>query len=227
MLVAHGEPCRGRPAVFVLDTHPNGMRRQCGEDDLDVVAEPDILRSLSNVEPNHGRSLTRIAAVRLQNHVLDAETREALPHRRPIVHSKLRPSISHMRHREIHTRARTACGWAIDPAHVGRLHPKRSGHTCFVHDLHQEQPGAVLNELRARRALLNLHAAFRADVNGRDDVAVQYFLQSSGGAGVLGSGDGFVNGLSIGARKRLAEILQGRFESTHLLRKRLKRYAGR
>ena len=63
------------------------------EQHLDVVAEPDVLRPLADVEAHDRRSLARIAAVNLEDEVFDAEPRQALPHRRPIEDRDLCPSI--------------------------------------------------------------------------------------------------------------------------------------
>ena len=93
LIVAHEETGRRRLPVLVLHAQADGMRRRRGEQHLDVVAEADILRALADAESEDRGSLPGVAAVDLQDRVLDRESREARAHRRPVDRSRSPPSV--------------------------------------------------------------------------------------------------------------------------------------
>jgi hypothetical protein len=63
--------------VLVLDAQPHRVGGPCVEEDGDVVAETDVLTTLSDVELQDGRARSAIAAVDLENLVLDGEPGQA------------------------------------------------------------------------------------------------------------------------------------------------------
>ena len=69
------EACDCRFAVLVSYTQRDGTSRLDVEQDEDVVAEPDVLRSLANVECDLGGALSAVAAVNREDLVFNAEPR--------------------------------------------------------------------------------------------------------------------------------------------------------
>ncbi len=185
----------GRPCSSWMRTRTGCAGWRC-EQNVDVVPEPDVLRALPDVEAHLRRPLPGVAAVDLEDGVLDRRARTAAA----ASAADRRSTISAQRSRtltlgQLHLRARRAARPDVDAAGVRALHRERRGHAGFVEHLDQKQPRASLDELRLGGALLDLHAALRVDVDASEDVAVEHLLQPIDRHALVGQADRLVDGL--------------------------------
>ena len=216
-LVAHGEPGGGRPAVLVLDVDADGVRRAGGEQHLDVVAEPDVLAALADVEADERRALPGVAAVDLQDDVFDPESRQPLPHRRLRVDRHVGPPFAHVRLGQHVLRLGRLARRHEDAADVRARDRQRRGDTRVVQHLDEKEARAALHQLRRRRALLDPHPALGADVHGDQHAAIEHALQRGNRRRVVAHADRVVEPLHVGSRERFPEKPQRGLEPPCLL----------
>ena len=206
-----------------LDVDADGVRRTGGEQHLDVVAEPDVLAALSDVEADERRALARVAAVDLQDDVFDPESRQPLTHRRLRVDRHVGPPFAHVRLGQHVLRLGRLAGRHVDAADVRTRDRQRRGDARVVQHLDEKEPRAALHQLRRRHALLHPHPALRADVHGHQHPAIEHALERGDRRRFVAHTDRAVERLHVGGGERLPEIPQRRLDTPRLLRQRLER----
>ena len=92
--VAKNERRHRRTAVLVANVDNHCDRGFAVEQDVDVAAETQVLRSLTDVETDPGLALARIAAVDLHDAVLQAQPRKGCLERAVLVHDDVGPALN-------------------------------------------------------------------------------------------------------------------------------------
>ena len=92
--VAKYERGRRRLAVMVDEVENDLHRRHALEEKVHLTSKSQVLRSLSDVEPQLCLPLARIARVELHDTVLEIESGERLVERSPVEHVKVRPPLT-------------------------------------------------------------------------------------------------------------------------------------
>src|SRR5690242_4150369 len=68
---------RGWLAMLVQNAQGHGLRGQCGKENIDIIAETEVLSSLADVERNARFPFSGVAAVKLNETIIESQTGEA------------------------------------------------------------------------------------------------------------------------------------------------------
>ncbi|MFO0002651.1 MAG: hypothetical protein ACK559_16110, partial [bacterium] len=146
--VVGDEQRRGRGlAVLVEHPEPHRVGRTAGEERVDLAAESEVLRALTDIEDQLGLAPARIPRIELHQPVLHRQAPQLGPERRGLHQGPVEPAVGH--------------GVGRRSMQAGRLRaadPKRGGGPGLVVDLDQEGGPAGLGEHRRGRAGRGLHA---------------------------------------------------------------------
>ena len=216
----------GGLAVFVLHPDDDRMRGTGIEQQFHVVPEPHVLAALPDVDPDERRPLSGVAAADLQDRVLDGKAGQPRPHGRLRVERHVRPALAHVHIGQDFFRLRRAPGTGrgdVDVAQVRALDRQRRRHARIVEDLHEEQAGPSLDQLRRRRSLLEPDAALRTDVDGDEGVGIQDLLNPGDRCRFITHPNRIVQCGVVGVAQRFAEIPERGLQAPDLLRERLQR----
>src|SRR5439155_11705532 len=124
---ADGEGGKRGLAVLIANAEAQLARREGIEEHHDVVAEPDVLCPLADVEADLGGALAAVAAVDFENPVFETKSRKPLGKRVFVIERNIRPPLLGLRRREFHRRLGAAVRTNVDRTAVGALdHEARS-----------------------------------------------------------------------------------------------------
>ena len=135
----------GRLAVFVEHLEREFAGWLAVKEQIDLAAEAEILRSLANVEAELGVALASVAAVKLDDAILQGQAAERLGERLGIVHRQAKPTIDDLALR------RTGVGLGVWAAG-----DEFRSNTGLVVDLDQKAAPALLDQLVFGRAGIHL-----------------------------------------------------------------------
>src|SRR4029077_336220 len=174
--VPHDEGRHDRISVLVVYAQRDRMRRECGKENCHVIAKAYILRSLTYVETDDGRSLAGVATVNGQDLILNRQPREAWEHRWILVQRNVGPAVRSLFRGKLHGGLGVFCGLYVHVSRVWTLHLELCRHPRLVDHLDQKDPGSRFDQLRPGSAALNFCAALGINLKESENVRVQNAL---------------------------------------------------
>ena len=188
-LVANGQCGHRRSPVEVLDPERDLHGRDAGEQDRYRIAEAQVLRSLSHMKAEQRLTSPDIAAVELNDAVLQFESRQAGLERLLVEHLRVEEPVRHVSrlhelligHRLL---ARVLRAALIDRQQVGTFGHERRGDTRLVVDLHEKRAPALLNQLALGRAFDQRDATLGIDAHADEAQFVEHLLHGLGAVGI-------------------------------------------
>ncbi len=151
--VAKDERGHRRPAVVVADVEDHGHRRIAREEDVDVAPETQVLRPLADVEADPRLALAGVAAVDLDDPVLEAQSGERTLERTVVEHGHIGPALDEIGGTDRRLRLGLAGRLLVDRSGVGAFGDQLGRDAGLVVNLDQEHRPAVLHQPGPGRAL--------------------------------------------------------------------------
>ena len=214
LVVPDDEHCGGRLPVFVEHVKSHFAGRQTVEQHIYIVAITDVLRPLPDVERNLSFALARVAAVKLEDAIFEAQAAQPLAQRLFAEHLQIEPQLGRIRLRRIAAlainlvRRRGAPAAFIQGERVRADRAQFGGHAGFVVDFHEELAPAFFDQFRLRGSRRDFHARFRIDVHAEQAILVQHVLDGLAGFVSVGLLQGGFQRLFIGLAERCPEIIR-------------------
>ena len=208
--VANHEAGHGRLAGFVPHAPAHGLRRADIERDRHRVAAPVDRRDQRALRPDELEREARaaragVAAVDLEDAVLQLETAQRLGEWLPVEHHQVEPAVRDLVLRGAGKRARL----------VARCAKGGVGAGAVVH-LHQELPPAAFHQLRLRGAERGGGCRPGVDRHARETMAIEHALNRLHGLRRAAELSGRVEALLVGGGEGRAEIVGGGDETLDL-----------
>src|SRR5271157_1782026 len=164
-------------AILVLHVQRHQDRGVTRKEDVHVAAKPEVLRPLADIEAEFGLALAGVAAVNLDDPVLDGKSRERALQGAVAKRGQVHPALGELRGTDRPFRLGTAGRLPVDRLGVGTGRLKLRGHTSLVPYLDQKHRPAVLHQPGSCRTLGRLHPAFGVDVDSDQAMSIHDSLE--------------------------------------------------
>ena len=163
-------------AIDIKDVESDGHRGLGGEQDVEIAAEPQILRPLADIEPKLRLASARVSAVNRDQAVFDLQAGESFIERAIVEARHVHPALRDIRREDARLGLRAVGRLPINRRGVWTLDGQRRGHAGFVLHFHKEHGPTILVQARRRRSLNRLHPALGVDVDPDETERVERFL---------------------------------------------------
>ena len=163
--IANEKGRRGRRAVFIPHPQRDLLGRARGEKHIHLVAETQVLRPLTHVEGKLRLPPPRVAAVKLDDAILQRQPAQGRSERGRVKHREVEPLVGNFRRRRVRHLLR-----------VRADRVQRRGGAGVICHLHEENAPAALVQFRRRLAHRHLHAHLGIDADPEERVAVEHGL---------------------------------------------------
>ncbi len=169
-LIADLERTSARLIVLVEHTQYNVVRRDALKDDVDLVAKPEVLCSLTNVKQKLRLARSSVTGVQLHDPILDSQPRESLCHWLGLEQCQLEPAVAEL------------VFWRVERGRCVRAFgPEPGGRARLVVDFEEEHRPTGFDQLRFGGPRLHLDAAVCIDGDSGQAVGIDRLLDGRNG----------------------------------------------
>ena len=203
--VAKDERGHRRSSVLVPHVEHHRHRGLALKQDVDVAAETQVLRSLTDVEADPRLALAGIARIDLDDPVLQAQARQRSLERAVTKHGHVGPALDDLGGADRLLGLGPARRRLVDRGRVRALRDKLRRDARQVVDLDQEHRPTLLHKPRRRGSLPRFDPALGVDLDADQTVFVEHALDRPDRLFLPRGIDRLIDARLVGARQRLSQ----------------------
>ena len=213
--VANDERRHGRRTSLIEDAPLDRFRRSDGEENRDLIAVPEVLCALPDIERQSCLASARLSAVELYDPVLQHEPAQRPGERLAVEHQEIQPQMSEL------VRQRTG-----EPPCLRTDPPQDGCRTGLVVDFDEEVTPPVFHQLGRLSSRCDFHSHFRIDLDTGEAMTVEHALNRRGRRFLARHFERRFELLQAARRERRAEVFRRGDNAPDLCDQGLQRHVG-